>query len=205
MLATKLGHDGIHLGFRLLGLNARLESSDSVEVMRSSTSRVSLKREGRPYINAVAKRQRAVVIAWMLGARRHHADHRVGLQIQSDLSANGVGISTESLTPEPIAQNDLQSIAWDFCLLVELPSQSWLEAQHMKVAGGNFEPVEPHRVAGTRELKISARVSSQRLKGRIASAEVMKIPGVQRELRKSIVGEKDPHQPVRLRVGKRLQ
>ena len=205
MFPPKLGHDGIQLGLGLPGLNTGFQPPNSLNVMRATPRWIALKRERPPHIDAVAKGDSVIAVAGVRRAWRHDSDHRIRHPIQGDLPAQNSRISVESRTPHSVAQDDLLLIAWNLGLCIELPSQLRFQTQRVEVAGCYSKAGEPLRIARSRELRIGMRIRRQRFKGGVAHTVIVKIPGIQRELREDMVGEKDPHQTVRLWEGKRLQ
>ena len=79
---------------------------------------------------------------------RHHADHRIAVVVEGDLSSDDRRIAAEAAPPQGIAENGHVRPVEAILGRLKIPSQHRSHAQHPEVTRADALPVELFRLAG---------------------------------------------------------
>lgn len=102
VLALDPGHNRIQLRLSFDDRHAGFEPGNALDVMRGAIRRISLG-EGAPDIYILAIRERMVIVARMVRARRHHANDRIGLIVEHDPMADDISGCAKAGAPKAVA------------------------------------------------------------------------------------------------------
>ena len=84
-------------------------------------------------------RHAVIFVAGVLGAGRHHADHSERLGIQHDLPPEDGGVGPKTVTPQPVAEDDLRGAARNFIFAREFMAARGTQAERMEETGGDLK------------------------------------------------------------------
>src|SRR5471030_288546 len=162
-------------------------------------------RHGPPQLYVFAVRQRVVVAAHVLNARRHDAQYLVGRSRQSQRTADDVRVAAHAPLPETIAQDDGLSGAFQFVARLKGAAQNRREAQGFEEAGGDGHGLETLGLVADGEVEILAEVECNFRKYLVAGAEIQEVRRGHREVVPLGPDAEDADQAIRFRIGQRLE
>ena len=195
--------EAAHLVLRLLRRDARFQSPDRIDKVGAALIRIAVKREGHPRFHGVTVGQRAIGVARVLRAGGHDSDYGIGRAIQQDDFAENRGVGGEAAAPQTVAQNDACAVPHAFVRSRELASPRRLDAEDGEVSGGDSNGRNEFGLARAGELDIAMEEPGQPFEDMVALAEIVKVPGVQRESGKRSAGEEGANQTVGLGIRQR--
>src|SRR5471030_2932136 len=162
-------------------------------------------RHGPPQLYVFAVRQRVVIAAHVLNARRHDAQYLVGRSGQGQRTADDVRVAAHAALPETIAQDDGLSGAFQFVARLKGAAQKRSEAQGFEEPGGDSHGLETLGLVADGEVEILAEVESNFRENLVADAEIQEVSRGHREVVPLGPDAEDADQAIRLRIGQRLE
>src|SRR5439155_12968712 len=125
--------DHVEISRCLNRLDARLQSSDRVQVVRATVV-LWPQRDRPPEVHRLSIRHRPVVTPYVLHARRHHANDGERFASKRDCFTNDPRITVESPFPYSVAENHDMMVAGCLVLATKLPTQHWSLPQNIEIA-----------------------------------------------------------------------